>query len=119
MVDRFRAAVINTTRDLHECAPTLVFEFPPQGQGLDRETRVVGLLVRETEDSSAAVRGAMAMTLLEALEEHDVVAAAGQPPRGCRTHRAGPHDRDVDALHDPTLRAFRGARPPTPHTRIP
>ena len=51
------------------------------------------------------------MALLEALEEHDVVAAARQPPRGCRAHRTGPHDRDVDALHDPTLRE-------TPHPAI-
>ena len=90
-------AVVDPPGQLEQGAAGVGLELPPERQGLLRHAHVVGVVVGVPEDASGAVRAAAVVAGLEPLEQHHVMAAPGEPPRGGRAHGPGSDDDDVGA----------------------
>src|SRR5262249_11940306 len=83
----------------------------PVGPGPAGEIDPEGLGVGESEDPGPAVRAAAGVTGTEAVEQHDLSAAPGQPPRARGAHDPrSDHDRGHPS-HPVRLGAVEPSRP--------
>jgi hypothetical protein len=96
---RPRIAIVDAAGRDQQFGAGLVFELSPQGLGPPSQVDIGGIGIGQPENPGASMRATALVASLELLQQDDVPAPPGQPPRRGRPHGPGADNYDLAVRH--------------------